>query len=71
MRTLSLSEKLVQVLRYHQARQLEEQIARDAHVKVYANLYGDTLGPPGYPGATYIGMERSNMKALVAGFLGE
>ena len=36
----------------------------------YANLYGDTLGPPGSPGATYIGMERWNMRAMVAGFLG-
>ena len=49
---------------------LEEQIASEAGVKVYANLYGDTLGPPGSPGATYIGMERWNMRAMVAGFLG-
>jgi ABC-type Zn uptake system ZnuABC Zn-binding protein ZnuA len=49
---------------------LEEQIASEAHVRVYANLYGDTLGPAGSPGATYIGMERWNMRAMVAGFLG-
>ncbi len=49
---------------------LEEQIASEAGVKVYANLYGDTLGPAGSPGATYIGMERWNMRAMVAGFLG-
>jgi ABC-type Zn uptake system ZnuABC Zn-binding protein ZnuA len=49
---------------------LEEQIASEAHVRVYANLYGDTLGPAGSPGATYIGMERRNMRAMVAGFLG-
>jgi ABC-type Zn uptake system ZnuABC Zn-binding protein ZnuA len=49
---------------------LEEQIASEAGVTVYANLYGDTLGPPGSPGATYIGMERWNMRAVVAGFLG-
>ena len=49
---------------------LAGQIAHDAHVKVYANLYGDTLGPSGSPGATYIGMERWNVRALVAGFLG-
>ncbi|HEY0388633.1 MAG TPA: metal ABC transporter substrate-binding protein [Gaiellales bacterium] len=49
---------------------LEQQIAGDAHVRVYANLYGDTLGPAGSPGATYIGMERWNMRAMVAGFLG-
>ena len=51
--------------------QLEQQIGREAGVRVYANLYGDTLGPPGSPGATYIGAERWNVKALAAGFLGE
>jgi ABC-type Zn uptake system ZnuABC Zn-binding protein ZnuA len=50
---------------------LERQIASEAGVQVYANLYGDTLGPPGSPGATYIGMERWNVRAMVAGFLGE
>jgi ABC-type Zn uptake system ZnuABC Zn-binding protein ZnuA len=50
---------------------LEQQIAHEAGVKVYANLYGDTLGPAGSPGATYIGMERWNMRAMVAGFLGK
>jgi zinc/manganese transport system substrate-binding protein len=49
---------------------LEQQIASEAGVEVYANLYGDTLGPPGSPAATYIGMERWNMRAMVAGFLG-
>jgi zinc/manganese transport system substrate-binding protein len=49
---------------------LEERIAAEAGVRVYANLYGDTLGPPGSPGATYISMERWNMRAMVAGFLG-
>jgi zinc/manganese transport system substrate-binding protein/manganese/iron transport system substrate-binding protein len=49
---------------------LEQQIASEAGAKVYANLYGDTLGPPGSPGATYIAMERWNMRAMVAGFLG-
>jgi ABC-type Zn uptake system ZnuABC Zn-binding protein ZnuA len=49
---------------------LERQIAADAGVRVYANLYGDTLGPSGSPGATYIRMERWNMRAMVAGFLG-
>ncbi len=49
---------------------LEATVAREAGVRVYANLYGDTLGPPGSPGATYIGMERWNMRAMVAGFLG-
>ncbi len=49
---------------------LEQQIASETGVKVYANLYGDTLGPAGSPGATYLGMERWDMRAMVAGFLG-
>jgi zinc/manganese transport system substrate-binding protein len=49
---------------------LEQRIAEEAGVRVYANLYGDTLGPAGSPGATYIDMERWNMRAMVAGFLG-
>jgi zinc/manganese transport system substrate-binding protein len=49
---------------------LEERIAGEAGVKVYANLYGDTLGPADSPGGTYLGMERWNVKALVAGFTG-
>ena len=49
---------------------LEQQIATEAGVQVYANLYGDTLGPAGSPGATYLGMERWDMRAMVAGFLG-
>ena len=50
--------------------QLEQQIGSEAGVKVYANLYGDTLGPSGSPGATYIGMERSNVQNVVTGLLG-
>jgi ABC-type Zn uptake system ZnuABC Zn-binding protein ZnuA len=49
---------------------LEQEIARDAHVAVYASLYGDTLGPKGSPGVTYLGMERWNIRAIVAGLLG-
>lgn len=49
---------------------LEQQIASESGAAVYANLYGDTLGPAGSPGASYIGMERWNMRAMVAGFLG-
>jgi zinc/manganese transport system substrate-binding protein len=49
---------------------LEQQIAGEAGVRVEADLYGDTLGPPGSPGATYIGMLRWDMRAMVAGFLG-
>ena len=49
---------------------LEQQIARDAGVHVYADLYGDTLGPAGSKGATYVQMERWNLTAIVAGLLG-
>jgi zinc/manganese transport system substrate-binding protein len=49
---------------------LEEQIASEAGVKVYANLYGDTLGPAGSKGATFVQMERWNVTAIVAGLLG-
>jgi ABC-type Zn uptake system ZnuABC Zn-binding protein ZnuA len=49
---------------------LEQQIANEAGVQVYASLYGDTLGPKGSPGATYLGMERWNMEQIVAGLLG-
>ena len=50
---------------------LEDQIASEAGVKVYANLYGDTLGPPGSNGATYLKMERWNVTAIVDGLLGK
>ena len=50
---------------------LEREIASEAGVRVYADLYGDSLGPAGSPGATYIGMERWNVRAMVAGFLGQ
>jgi ABC-type Zn uptake system ZnuABC Zn-binding protein ZnuA len=33
-------------------------------------LYGDTLGPPGSSGATYLTMERANADAMVRGFTG-
>jgi ABC-type Zn uptake system ZnuABC Zn-binding protein ZnuA len=49
---------------------IERQIASEAGVRVHADLYGDTLGPAGSPGATYLGMERWNVRAMVAGFLG-
>ncbi len=46
---------------------LEQQIAADAGVKVYSNLYGDTLGSPGSDGDTYLKMELSNATNMVAG----
>jgi ABC-type Zn uptake system ZnuABC Zn-binding protein ZnuA/ABC-type Mn2+/Zn2+ transport system permease subunit len=33
-------------------------------------LYGDTLGPAGSPGATYLGMEQANADAMMRGFTG-
>ena len=33
-------------------------------------LYGDTLGPKGSSGATYLTMERANADAMVRGFTG-
>ena len=39
-------------------------------MRAYAALYGDTLGPAGSPGATYINMERWNMRVMVAGLPG-
>ncbi len=33
-------------------------------------LYGDTLGPQGSPGATYLTMEQANADAMVRGFTG-
>lgn len=35
------------------------------------SLYGDTLGPAGSRGATYLGMERANADALMRGMTGE
>lgn len=46
---------------------LEQRIASDAGVKVYSNLYGDTLGPPGSDGDTYLKMEASNGRNMIAG----
>lgn len=45
---------------------LEEQIGREAGVRVVYNLYGDTLGPAGSPGETYIKMMRSNTDLIVS-----
>jgi ABC-type Zn uptake system ZnuABC Zn-binding protein ZnuA len=49
---------------------LEQQIADEAGVRVSSDLYGDTLGPAGSNGATYLQMERWNVTAIVDGLLG-
>lgn len=45
---------------------LGEQIGREAGVRVIYDLYGDTLGPAGSPGETYIKMERHNTDLIVS-----
>ena len=45
-------------------------IARETGASARYTLYGDTLGPAGSKGATYLGMERANADAMVRGFTG-
>lgn len=45
-----------------------DAIARQTGASADYTLYGDTLGPAGSPGATYIGMERANANAMARGF---
>jgi ABC-type Zn uptake system ZnuABC Zn-binding protein ZnuA/ABC-type Mn2+/Zn2+ transport system permease subunit len=47
---------------------LAQTIARETGAVSSYTLYGDTLGPAGSPGATYLGMERANADAMVRGF---
>jgi ABC-type Zn uptake system ZnuABC Zn-binding protein ZnuA len=49
---------------------LGQAVARQTHTIGSLELYGDTLGPPGSPGGTYIGMEKSNADAMARGFTG-
>jgi ABC-type Zn uptake system ZnuABC Zn-binding protein ZnuA/ABC-type Mn2+/Zn2+ transport system permease subunit len=51
-------------------RSLVETIARETGARTDFTLYGDTLGPTGSPGATYLGMERWNGRELARGFSG-
>jgi zinc/manganese transport system substrate-binding protein/manganese/iron transport system substrate-binding protein len=44
---------------------LIRQVGREAGVKVVDDLYGDSLGPSGSDGATYVGMMQSNTKKIV------
>jgi ABC-type Zn uptake system ZnuABC Zn-binding protein ZnuA/ABC-type Mn2+/Zn2+ transport system permease subunit len=50
---------------------LAEAIARQTGARSDLRLYGDTLGPPGSDGETYLGMERHNADAMVRGFTGD
>src|SRR2546423_3908515 len=45
-------------------------IARQTGARARPTLYGDTLGPAGSPGATYLTMERANADAMVRGLTG-
>lgn len=47
-----------------------DAIARQTGVSTSYTLYGDTLGPPGSGGETYVGMEEANADAVVGGFSG-
>ena len=47
---------------------LAKAIARETGATADLALYGDTLGPAGSPGATYLGMEIANADAMVRGF---
>jgi ABC-type Zn uptake system ZnuABC Zn-binding protein ZnuA len=49
---------------------LARAIARETGATSDFTLYGDTLGPKGSPGATYLGMELANADAMVRGFTG-
>jgi ABC-type Zn uptake system ZnuABC Zn-binding protein ZnuA/ABC-type Mn2+/Zn2+ transport system permease subunit len=49
---------------------LAETIARETGADSSYTLYGDTLGPRGSRGATYLGMEQANADAMVRGFTG-
>jgi zinc/manganese transport system substrate-binding protein len=50
------------------SQRLARAIARETGASADYELYGDTLGPAGSDGATYLGMERHNADAMVQGF---
>src|SRR3954447_16218711 len=47
---------------------LAKAVARQTDTVADLTLYGDTLGPAGSRGASYIGMERANADAMMRGF---
>jgi ABC-type Zn uptake system ZnuABC Zn-binding protein ZnuA len=49
---------------------LAQALARETGVRSNLTLYGDTLGPAGSAGATYLGMEQHNADAMMRGFTG-
>jgi zinc/manganese transport system substrate-binding protein len=52
------------------SQKLARAVARETGASADDELYGDTLGPAGSDGATYLGMERHNADAMVQGFTG-
>jgi len=51
-------------------KKLADALAGQTGATARYTLYGDTLGPAGSRGATYLGMERANADAMVRGFTG-
>jgi len=51
-------------------RRLADQIASETGASAEYRLYGDTLGPEGSSGATYLSMEHANADAIVRGLTG-
>jgi ABC-type Zn uptake system ZnuABC Zn-binding protein ZnuA/ABC-type Mn2+/Zn2+ transport system permease subunit len=51
-------------------RRLADTIARETGATSHDTLYGDTLGPAGSAGATYLSMEQANADAIVRGLSG-
>jgi ABC-type Zn uptake system ZnuABC Zn-binding protein ZnuA/ABC-type Mn2+/Zn2+ transport system permease subunit len=49
---------------------LAESVARQTGVIAKLTLYGDTLGPKGSSGSTYVRMEQHNADAMLRGFTG-
>src|SRR4051794_36495502 len=49
---------------------LARAIARQTGASATRTLYGDTLGPDGSSGATYVAMEQANADQMVRGFTG-
>lgn len=49
---------------------LAAAVARDTSARLDDSLYGDTLGPPGSDGATYLAMEAHNADAIARGLGG-
>jgi ABC-type Zn uptake system ZnuABC Zn-binding protein ZnuA len=49
---------------------LAQALARETGASAGYTLYGDTLGPAGSSGATYLSMERANADAMARGFSG-